>query len=128
MTRNWESQAQKGKDILNNSIPKQWLLPVDKLPPVSQKSVVDFPKQSGLFNERELHIAEMSATALVAEMGNGKLSAEEVVVAFLKRAVLGHQLVRLGDLAFVVPALTLLLAQFRNRVYGGRGNQSRQRT
>lgn len=94
MTRNWESQAQKGKDILNNSIPKQWLLPVDRLPPPSQKSVVDFPKQSGLLNERELNITETSATELVTEMGNGKLSAEEVVVAFLKRAVLGHQLVR----------------------------------
>lgn len=128
MTRNWETQAQKGKDILNNSIPKQWLLPVDRLPPVSQKSVVDFPKQSGLLNEHELLITEMSATALVTEMGNGKLSAEEVVVAFLKRAVLGHQLVRLGDSTFVVPALTFLLAQFCNRVYGGRGNRSRQRT
>lgn len=128
MTRTWESQAQKGKDILNNSIPKQWLLPVDRLPPVSQKSVVDFPKQSGLLNERELLITEMSATALVTEMGNGKLSAEEVVVAFLKRAVLGHQLVRLGDSAFVAPALTFLLAQFCNRVYGRRGNHSRQRT
>lgn len=128
MTRNWETQAQKGKDILNNSIPKQWLLPVDRLPPVSQKSVVDFPKQSGLLNEHELLITEMSATALVTEMGNGKLSAEEVVIAFLKRAVLGHQLVRLGDSTFVVPALTFLLAQFCNRVYGGRGNRSRQRT
>ena len=126
MTRNWESQAQKGKDILNNSIPKQWLLPIDRLPPVSRKSVVDFPKQSGLLNERELLITEMSATALVAEMGNGKLSAEEVVVAFLKRAV-GHQLVRLGDSSFEVPALTFLLAQFCNRVYGRGGNCSRQR-
>ncbi|KAJ5486272.1 hypothetical protein N7530_000572 [Penicillium desertorum] len=92
MTRNWESQAQKGRDILNNSIPKQWLLPVDRLPPVSQKSVVDFPRKSGLLTERELIITDMSATALVIEMGNGKLSAEEVMVAFLKRAVLGHQL------------------------------------
>jgi hypothetical protein len=97
MTRNWESQAQKGRDILNNSIPKQWLLPVDRLPPVSQKSVVDFPRKSGLLTERELIITDMSATALVTEMGSGKLRAEEVMVAFLKRAVLGHQLVRPGD-------------------------------
>jgi hypothetical protein len=101
MTRNWESQAQKGRDILNNSIPKQWLLPVDRLPPVSQKSVVDFPRKSGLLTERELIITDMSATALVTEMGNGKLSAEEVMVAFLKRAVLGHQLVRPGDPACI---------------------------
>lgn len=35
----------------------------------------------------------MSASALVQEMGSGKLSAEEVVTAFIKRAVVGHQLV-----------------------------------
>ena len=127
MTSNWEIQAQKGRDILNNSIPKQWLLPADRLPPASQKSVVDFPRQSGLLNERELDITDMSATALVTEMGNGKLSAEEVVVAFLKRAVLGQQLVRLGDVDFVIPTLTCLSAQFRNRVHGRRGNRSRQR-
>jgi hypothetical protein len=90
----WEQQAQKGKDILKNSIPKQWLLPADRLPPVSRKSVVDFPRESGLLSERELKITDMSATALVTEMGKGNMTAEEVVVAFLKRSVLGHQLVR----------------------------------
>lgn len=47
-----------------------------------------------MLSERELVITDMSATELVAEMGQGELQAEEVVVAFLKRAVLGHQLVR----------------------------------
>lgn len=91
----WELQARKAKDILENSIPKQWLLPKDKLPPTDEKSVLDFPRKSGLLTERELDTTELSATALVAEIGAGKLSAEEVVVAFLKRSVLGHQLVRL---------------------------------
>lgn len=90
----WERQAQKGRDILEKSIPRQWLAPADKLPPVTQKNVVDFPKQSGLLSERELAITDMSATELVVQMGKGRLKAEEVVVAFLKRAVLGHQLVR----------------------------------
>jgi hypothetical protein len=108
MTINWQTQAQKGKDILNNSIPKKWLLPIDRLPPVSQKSVVDFPRQSGVLNERELAITDMSATALVTEMGNGKMSAEEVVVAFLKRAMLGHQLVRLGDSTLLIQTLTFI--------------------
>ena len=90
----WGKQAQRGRDILNNSVPKQWLAPADKLPPATQKNVMDFPKQSGLLSERELAITEMSATELVAAMGAAKLKAEEVVVAFLKRAVLGHQLVR----------------------------------
>jgi amidase len=95
----WEVKAQKGKDILTKSIPKQWLCPDEKLPPVEQKSVLEFPRQSGLLSERELGITDMSATALVAAMGKGELSAEETVVAFLKRAVLGHQLVRLVDSA-----------------------------
>lgn len=91
----WERQAQKGRDILNNSIPKQWLAPADSLPPATEKNVIDFPRKSGLLSERELSITDLSATQLVAEMGAGKLKAEEVVVSFLKRAVLGHQLVRL---------------------------------
>lgn len=89
----WERQAQRGRDILHDSIPQQWLVSVDKLPPPSQKNVVDFPQLSGLLNERDLQITDLSATELVAEMGAGKLTAEETVVAFLKRAVLGHQLV-----------------------------------
>lgn len=95
MSFDWESQAQKGRDILTNSIPKQWLVPADRLPPASQKSVVDFPRESGSLSTRELQITDMTATALVAEMGKGALTAEDVVTAFLKRAVIGHQLVRL---------------------------------
>lgn len=90
----WQQQAQRGRDLLHNSVPKQWLVPSDQLPPVTQKNVLNFPKQSGLLSEHELAITELLATELVAQMGKGILSAEEVVVAFLKRAVLGHQLVR----------------------------------
>ncbi|CAG8272621.1 unnamed protein product [Penicillium salamii] len=92
MSFDWESQAQKGRDILTNSIPKQWLVPADRLPPASQKSVVEFPRESGLLSTRELQITDMTATVLVAEMGKGALTAEDVVTAFLKRAVIGHQL------------------------------------
>ncbi|KAJ5128565.1 hypothetical protein N7448_002282 [Penicillium atrosanguineum] len=90
--QSWEHQAQKGRDILDSSIPKQWLLSADKLPLPTQKNVIAFPQQSGLLSERELTITEMSATKLVEEMRKGTLKAEEVVVAFLKRSVLGHQL------------------------------------
>ena len=89
----WEQKAQKGRDILENSIPKQWLLPDSKLPPQTQLNVIDSVKDSGALSEHELAITELSATELVRRMGHQKLTAEEVVVAFLKRAVLGHQLV-----------------------------------
>ena len=64
-----------------------------RLPPPEQKNVLDFARASGALSEKELSITEMSASVLVAEMGAGKLSAEEVVVAFLKRSVIGQQLV-----------------------------------
>lgn len=89
----WERKAQKGRDILEQSIPKQWMLPESQLPPVTQKNVIDFPRQSGLLTERELMITELSATELVGEMGKGSLTAEEVVIAFIKRSVIGQQLV-----------------------------------
>ncbi|KAJ5222724.1 uncharacterized protein N7469_008964 [Penicillium citrinum] len=88
----WQVKAQKGKDLLHNSVPKQWLVPTEQLPSVTQKNVTDFPRQSGLLTEREIIITESSATELVKGMGKGGLTAEEVVVAFLKRSVLGHQL------------------------------------
>ncbi|KAJ5326497.1 hypothetical protein MYU51_009987 [Penicillium brevicompactum] len=106
MSLNWERQAQKGKDILTNSIPKQWLVAAEKLPPASQKSVVDFPRQSGLLSTRELIITDMSATSLVVEMGKGALTAEEVVTAFLKRAVIGHQLLNFATEFLADEAIT----------------------
>ncbi|PKX93305.1 putative glutamyl-tRNA(Gln) amidotransferase subunit A [Aspergillus novofumigatus IBT 16806] len=90
--QNWEIRARRAKDILLNSVPKQWILPAHRLPSAHQKNVEDFPRKSGFLSDREVSITEMSATALVAGMGAGLLSAEEVVTAFLKRAVLGHQL------------------------------------
>jgi hypothetical protein len=96
MAASWKTQALKAQTILQESIPKQWMVPVDKLPPATQLNVTDFPRKSGILSEKELIITGMSATALVAAMGEGKLSAEEVVVAFLKRAVIGHQLVCLS--------------------------------
>lgn len=91
----WKAKAQTAQSILDASIPKQWLLPADKLPSKDVKSVVDVARHSGLLSARELSITEMTATALVAGMAAGLLTAEEVVVAFLKRAVIGHQLVSL---------------------------------
>lgn len=89
----WQIQSAKAKDILQNSIPIPWVLPENKLPPAEQKNVLDFPRQNGVLTTKDLSITEMSAGALVGEMGAGKLGAEEVVVAFLKRAVIGQQLV-----------------------------------
>jgi hypothetical protein len=90
----WETEANKCKEILTKSIPQQWQAPLEKIPSADQLNVEDFPRQSGVLTDKELEITETTATGLVKKMGKGELSAEEVVIAFLKRATLGHQLVR----------------------------------
>ena len=89
----WQSQSQKAQTHLSASIPPDLLIPPSALPPTNQKDVTDFPRQSGLFTPAELAITESSATRLVDEMAAGRLSAEEVVRAFLRRGVVGQQLV-----------------------------------
>lgn len=89
----WTAKAARGQKILEESIPKQWLLPKNMVPPIEQTNVMKLPKESGLLSERELRITESTATELVASMAKGLISAEEVTTAFLKRATIGHQLV-----------------------------------
>jgi amidase len=89
----WEVEANKCKEILAQSIPKQWMVAESSLPGAEELHVVDFCRTSGLLSEKELAITESPATALVEKMGKGALSAEEVVIAFLKRATIGQQLV-----------------------------------
>lgn len=115
-TEGWEVKAAKGKKIQQNSIQKQWLLPEDKLPPKHRLNVLDVPKESGLLSSTELSITESSATELVKAMAAGKWTAEEVTIAFLKRATIAQQLVGLSvPCAQNVPSnmKTHGIAQFR---------------
>jgi amidase len=92
--QSWEIEVKKAQDILEKSIPKQWMAPPDKLLSADVLNVEHFPTSSGLLSAEEIRVTEMSATALVESMGQGRITAESVVTSFLKRAVLGHQLVR----------------------------------
>lgn len=93
VSQSWQAEAQICRDILDKSIQKQWLLPADKLPSLEQTNVMDVPRKSKILTEKELQITETDATGLVEAMGKGTWTAEEVTVAFLKRATIGHQLV-----------------------------------
>jgi hypothetical protein len=88
----WEVEANKCRETLAKSIPEQFKAPEDALPGAEELHVANFCKTSGLFSEKELAITESTATKLVEQMGKGELTAEEVVVAFLKRATVGQQL------------------------------------
>lgn len=96
ITESWEVKAAKGKKIQQDSIQKQWLLPEDKLPSKDRLNVLDVPKESGLLSTTEMNITGSTATKLVKAMAAGTWTAEEVTIAFLKRATIGQQLVNLS--------------------------------
>lgn len=91
-THSWETKARISRDILEKSIQKQWFLPKDKLPSPDRTNVLNVPRESGILTERELEITMTDATGLVEVMAKGTWTAEEVTIAFLKRATIGHQL------------------------------------
>jgi len=90
--KSWESEAELCRKIRQDSIPKQWLLPEDKLPSGDRLNVIKVPFESGILSEKELEITESDAIKLTDRMGSGTWTAEEVIVSFLKRATLGQQL------------------------------------
>jgi amidase len=91
----WNIKAEKCRKILRESIPQQWLLPEDKLPPKSRLNVFGVPEECGFLSSKELAITACDATGVVKMMASGDWTAEEVTIAFLKRATIGHQLVRM---------------------------------
>lgn len=91
--KTWETEAGICRKIREESIPKQWLLSADKLPPPDRLNVLGVAEESGILSKAELEITASDATKLVSKMGAGEWSAEEVMIAFLKRATIGHQLV-----------------------------------
>jgi amidase len=90
----WETKANIAREILARSIKKEWLLPIDKLPAQGTLDVTSVPRDCGLLSSKELEITATDATGLVQRMAAGEWKAEEVLVAFAKRATIGHQLVR----------------------------------
>jgi amidase len=91
--QNWESKAKVARHILEKSIKKEWLLPQEKLPAKDRLNVLSVAKESGILSDDELLITDTDATGLVEKMGAGEWTAEQVLVAFTKRATIGHQIV-----------------------------------
>lgn len=99
---NWESLAAAHRERQLKAIPSQWLLPDDKLatlrntgtPREGRLLESDVVRKSGLLCEKELEITErFTAAELLSKLSRQELTAEEVIVAFSKRASLAHQLV-----------------------------------
>ncbi|KAK5119961.1 hypothetical protein LTR85_007037 [Meristemomyces frigidus] len=94
MDLDWTDIAAKAQTKLINSIPAEWRIPHDKLPPDEQLDVTGFPRQCGLLTDAELKITESFATEIVGAVAAGEWTAEEVTRAFCKRAAIAHQVTK----------------------------------
>lgn len=91
--KNWEAIAAKKREDLSSSIPEEWRIPSDLLPPADQDDVTGFPERSGWFTPEELTITGQTAAELLPRLASGELTSETVTRAFCKRAAAAHQLV-----------------------------------
>ena len=89
----WRRLAQKCIDIRDESVPKQWLLDSNLLPPAAQRNVLKVPYESGKLSTEELQMTEQNVAGLLEAYKAGKWSVKDVTVAFLKRATIMQQLV-----------------------------------
>lgn len=92
----WEEIGARKRAALLASIPEEWRVPEDLLPPESQDDVTSWPQTSGWFTADELAITELSASELVPKLASGALKSIDVTRAFCKRAAAAHRLVRRG--------------------------------
>lgn len=89
----WEEIGARKRAALLASIPEEWRVPAELLPPDSQDDVTGWPATSGWFTAEELAITELSASELVPKLASGALKSVVVTRAFCKRAAAAHQLV-----------------------------------
>ncbi|KAI5461801.1 acetamidase [Mariannaea sp. PMI_226] len=88
----WRELSVKKREQLASSIPKEWRIPAELLPPESQDDVTSWPETSGWFTPEELAITGSTASELVSKLASGVLKSEDVTNAFCKRAAAAHQL------------------------------------
>ena len=91
--QDWEKIAAAKREALAEKIPPHLRIPKDQLPPESQLNVTTWPKESGWFTEKELEITGSSALQILGKIASKAWSAEDVTVAFCKRAAAAQQLV-----------------------------------
>ncbi|KAF6813462.1 fatty-acid amide hydrolase (amidase) [Colletotrichum plurivorum] len=88
----WELAAARKRESLAASIPAEWRVPKNLLPPESQEDVTGWPEASGWLTPEELAITESTAADLLPKLASGALKSVDVTKAFCKRAVAAHQL------------------------------------
>ena len=93
-TAPWELAGARKRAALAASIPAEWRVPKELLPPDSQEDVTGWPEASGWFTHEELAITNSTASELLPRLASGHLKSVDVTRAFCKRAAAAHQLVQ----------------------------------
>ena len=98
MAHDWQKIASSAQENLFNSIPTKWRLPQPPGPSLTDVRAV--PKTCGLLTPKQLEISEQTASELVIQLKNRKLSSVEVTEAFCGRAAVAHQCVTTSNIVF----------------------------
>lgn len=88
----WAKDVRICLDIRDQSIPKEYLLPEDKLPPKDQNDVLNVPRNSGILTDEEIRMTEQDVPQLLEAYRSKTWTVRQVVTAFLKQAVIVNQL------------------------------------
>lgn len=92
-TETWEEIGARKRAALLASIPKEWIIPSELMPPEAQDDVTAWPETSGWFTAEELALTDLTASELVPKLASGAFKSVDVTKAFCKRAAAAHQLV-----------------------------------
>ncbi|KJZ75310.1 hypothetical protein HIM_05236 [Hirsutella minnesotensis 3608] len=97
----WKEIGARKRQALLDTIPKEWRIPAQLLPPADQDNVIDWPETSGWFTDEELAITDLTTSELLPRLASGDLKSEVVTKAFCKRAAAAHQLTNcLSEICF----------------------------
>lgn len=91
----WQAISKAKCESLWASIPAQWIIPQNIMPPQTQADVTTFPSKSGWFTKAELTILSTDALKILRQLSSGVWTSEEVTQVFCKAAAAAHQLARL---------------------------------
>lgn len=89
----WGGTARISIDILDKSIPTQWLLEPEELPSKDQHAVLNVPAHSGKLTAEEIEMTNSDVAALLEAYQTRQWTVRQVITAFLKKAVMMNQMV-----------------------------------
>ncbi|RDW93323.1 uncharacterized protein DSM5745_00645 [Aspergillus mulundensis] len=88
----WQQIASAKREANLAKIPREWILEPQVLEDSRSRNSIVGDYMDGLLDHKSQYVTGMDVPELVASMGNGTLSAVDVVMAFCKRAAYAHQL------------------------------------